>query len=169
FFEISELIGVSVEKQEVFDAVHALPLRLYEQGLIDGLRIDHVDGLADPIAYCRQLYHALEQRVASRPGPLNQDKPWLVVEKILAEGETLDDRWEVDGTSGYDFMDQAAAVLHDPAGEPLLTGHWASVAQDARPLRDFVLDARRLMLRRHFVAERKGLVRALSRLAQASV
>ncbi|PLC54536.1 malto-oligosyltrehalose synthase [Pollutimonas nitritireducens] len=169
FFEISELMGVRVEKQEVFDAVHALPLRLYEQGLIDGLRIDHVDGLADPIAYCRQLRRALEQRVAARPGPLSEDQPWLVVEKILAEGEVLDDRWEVDGTSGYDFMDQAAAVLHDPAGEPLLTEHWTSIAQDGRPLRDVVHDARRLMLRRHFVAERKGLLRALSGLAQASV
>ncbi len=169
FFEISELIGVRVEKQEVFDAVHALPLRLYEQGLIDGLRIDHVDGLADPIAYCRQLRQALQERTPSRPGRLNQDEPWLVVEKILAEGETLDSRWQVDGTSGYDFMDQAAAVLHDPAGEPLLNECWASVAQDARPLRDLVHDARRLMLQRHFVAERRGLLRALSRLAQTSV
>lgn len=169
FFEVSELIGVRVERQEVFDTVHALPLRLFEEGLIDGLRIDHVDGLADPIAYCGQLQQALRQRVSSRPGTLNQDEPWLVVEKILAEGEVLGERWKVDGTSGYDFMDQASAVLHDPAAEAVLDGYWASVAHDARPLTDFVHDARRLMLQRHFVAERSGLLRALSRLAQTSV
>lgn len=169
FFEISELIGVRVEQQAVFDAVHALPLRLYEDGLIDGLRIDHVDGLAEPIAYCRQLYQALKQRVPQRPGALSGDEPWLVVEKILADGETLDERWQVDGTSGYDFMDQAAAILHDPAGEPALSAHWEAIAQDARPVQAFVHDARRLMLQRHFVAERKGLLRALTRLAQTSV
>ncbi len=169
FFEISELIGVRVEQQAVFDAVHALPLRLFAEGLIDGLRIDHVDGLADPAAYCRQLRQALAQRVGQRPGVLSGDQPWLVVEKILADGETLDDSWSVDGTSGYDFMDQAAAVLHDPAGEPALSVQWQAVAQDARPVGCFVRDARRLMLRRHFVAERESLLHVLSRLARTSV
>src|SRR5690606_33048850 len=97
------------------------------------------------------------------------DEPWLVVEKILAQGETLDANWHVDGTSGYDFMDQASAVLHDSAGEPVLTAHWQSVSGDIRPITSFVHDARRLMLQRHFVAERKGLLRALSRLALTSV
>lgn len=169
FFEISELIGVRVEQQQVFDAVHALPLRLFAEGLIDGLRVDHVDGLAEPIAYCRQLFQALKQRAALRPVGLRHDEPWLIVEKILADGETLDDRWQVNGTSGYDFMDQVAAVLHDPAGEPLLTAHWQAVADDARSIRSFVHDARCVMLQRHFVAERKGLLRALSRLARTSV
>lgn len=169
FFEISELIGVRVERQQVFDEVHALPLRLFAEGLIDGLRVDHVDGLAEPVDYCRQLSQALRQRVDLRPAVLRQDAPWLIVEKILAKGETLGDNWHVDGTSGYDFMDQAAAVLHDLAGESLLTAHWQSVSGDIRPISSFVHDARRLMLQRHFVAERKGLLRALSRLARISV
>ncbi len=168
FFEVSELIGVRVEQQAVFDAVHELPLRLFAEGLVDGLRVDHVDGLAEPIAYCRQLYQALRQRVGLRPGALSGDAPWLVVEKILADGETLGERWEVDGTSGYDFMDQAAAVLHDPAGEAPLSAHWEALVQDARPVGELVHEARGLMLRRHFGAERKGLLRALSRLARTS-
>lgn len=167
FFEVSELIGVRVEQDDVFDAVHALPLRLYEEGLIDGLRIDHVDGLAEPIAYCRKLRKAMRDRTRRRPEGLRDSEPWLVVEKILAADETLDERWDVDGTSGYDFMDQAGAVLHDPAGEAGLTAHWERVAQDARPVDQFLKEARRLMLRRHFVAERKALQRALSGLAQS--
>ncbi|MEK0096823.1 malto-oligosyltrehalose synthase, partial [Bordetella pertussis] len=61
FFEIGDLVGVRVERPEVFDAVHALPLALYRAGLIDGLRIDHVDGLAEPGAYCRRLRAELAQ------------------------------------------------------------------------------------------------------------
>ncbi|RTZ45625.1 malto-oligosyltrehalose synthase [Candidimonas sp. SYP-B2681] len=165
FFEVSELIGVKVERQEVFDAVHALPLRLFSEGLVDGLRIDHVDGLAEPIAYCSQLYEALKKVAGLRPGPLRDNEPWLLVEKILAEGETLDDRWRVDGTSGYDFMDQAAAVLHDPAAEAAMTEHWEALTGDLRQPRALVHDARSLMLQRHFVAEREGLLQALSQLA----
>lgn len=167
FFEVSELIGVRVEQDDVFDAVHALPLRLYAEGLVDGLRIDHVDGLAEPIAYCHKLRQAMSSRTRLRPEGLQEGKPWLVVEKILAKDEVLDDRWDVDGTSGYDFMDQAGSVLHDSAGEAGLTAHWERVAQDDRPARQYLKEARRLMLRRHFVAERKGLLRALSGLAQS--
>jgi (1->4)-alpha-D-glucan 1-alpha-D-glucosylmutase len=167
FFEVSELIGVRVEHGDVFDAVHALPLRLYEEGLIDGLRIDHVDGLAEPIAYCHKLRQAMRSRASRRPEGFRDSEPWLVVEKILAADEALDERWDVDGTSGYDFMDQAGAVLHDPAGEAGLTAHWDRVAQDARAADLLLKEARRLMLRRHFVAERKGLQRALSALAQS--
>src|SRR5690606_10340062 len=89
FFEINELIGVCVEHKEVFDAVHALPLRLYADGWIDGLRVDHVDGLSEPQAYCRRLRRAMEQRQAQRPAEVRSTEPWLVVEKILAPGERL--------------------------------------------------------------------------------
>lgn len=169
FFEVSELIGVRVERDEVFDEVHTLPLRLFSEGLIDGLRIDHVDGLAAPGDYCRKLGAALKQRAGQRPGALRNDEPWLVVEKILAPGERLDDGWNVHGTSGYDFMEQVGAVIHDPAGETSLQTHWAHVSRDDRPPADIVRDARRLMLGRHFVAEREGLLHVLTRLTQTSV
>ncbi|UYO93481.1 malto-oligosyltrehalose synthase [Pollutimonas sp. M17] len=169
FFEINELIGVCVERPEVFDAVHELPLRLYAEGLIDGLRIDHVDGLARPLDYCRRLRAELDARSALRPAGLAGDRPWLIVEKILAAGEVLGEDWQVDGTSGYDFMDQAGAVLHDPSGKEALSQVWEDVSGGGRSAQDYVKDARCLMLRRHFVAERKGLLRVLSGLAQAGV
>ncbi|MFW7340985.1 malto-oligosyltrehalose synthase [Pollutimonas sp. H1-120] len=169
FFEISELIGVCVERPEVFDAVHSLPLRLYAEGLVDGLRIDHVDGLARPLDYCHGLRAALDVRSPLRPVGLAVDRPWLIVEKILAPDEVLGEDWQVDGSTGYDFMDQAGAVLHDPAGEAALSREWNGIAGGERPARDYVAEARCLMLRRHFVAERKGLLKVLSSLAQAGV
>jgi len=168
FFEISELIGVRVELPQVFEAVHALTLRLYAQGMIDGVRVDHVDGLAQPVSYCRTLVDALKARTSRRPPGLRSDEAWVVVEKILAHGETLDEAWPVHGTSGYDFMDQASAVLHDPEGERVLTAHWRTTAQDERTPQMVRREARRLMLQRHFVAERSALLRTLATLAQSS-
>lgn len=167
FFEVSELIGVRVESEPVFDAVHELYLRLYSEGLIDGLRIDHVDGLACPLGYCRKLYAALQQRRAKRPHGLDADPPWLLVEKILAVDEVLDERWQVDGSSGYDFMDQVGAFLHDAQGEAPLDQHWAALAPDSLSVTEHVQQARALMLQRHFVAERSALLRCLEALATA--
>lgn len=166
FFDITELIGVRVELEETFEAVHALPLSLYEDGWIDGLRIDHVDGLADPLGYCRRLRTALDERASRRPAGPGSDRAWIVVEKILAPSETLDGDWQADGTTGYDFMDQVGAVLHDPGGKAALTSAWSAVAQDGRDVREHVRQARALMLQRYFVAERKALLEALRDVAQ---
>lgn len=164
FFEVSELIGVRVEEDEVFDAVHALPLQLYAEGLIDGLRIDHVDGLAYPLAYCRRLHDAMVKAAASRPPSLCTDRPWIVVEKILAHGETLDDRWRVSGTSGYDFAADVGGLLHDGAGEAPLSAAWTEICRNPQPPHAWLLEARGEMLARHFIAEREGLLAALRRL-----
>lgn len=169
FFEINELIGVCVEQPDVFDAVHKLPLRLYAEGVIDGLRIDHVDGLARPLDYCHRLRTELETLSPKRPGTLAGDRAWLIVEKILAADEVLGEEWGVDGSSGYDFMDQAAAVLHDAAGEDALSSVWESISGKDGSAQDYVIEARKLMLGRHFVAERKALIRVLYSLAQAGM
>ncbi|WP_149826171.1 malto-oligosyltrehalose synthase [Streptomyces tailanensis] len=111
FFSISELIGVRVEEPEVFEATHAKILRLVEEGVIDGLRIDHPDGLADPDAYLRRLHEATGGR-------------WTVVEKILAEGEALPAAWPVAGTTGYDALRQVDGLFVDPAGAGELLGQY---------------------------------------------
>ena len=115
FFDIATLAAVRVDDDAVFDAVHALPLRLHAAGYIDGLRVDHVDGLADPRAYGRRLH----QRLAAQ----RDARPYIVVEKILAPGETLRADWAVEGTTGYDFMNDVGALLHDPAGAAPLAAH----------------------------------------------
>lgn len=169
FFEISELVGVRVERDDVFDAVHKLPLRLFEHGWIDGLRIDHVDGLAYPIAYCQRLREALQIRVAQRPDGLRDGQPWLIVEKIFAQGEVLDRRWAVDGTTGYDFMDAVNAVMHDSASEGALQHEWSGLVRDGRDVEAWRRDARALMIERHFPSEREALLDTLVLLAQAGL
>jgi len=165
FFEISELVGVRVEDDGVFDAVHALVLRLYAQGVLDGLRIDHIDGLATPGGYLRRLSARLADANANRPAALRQDQPYLVVEKILAHDEALDPRWLTDGTTGYDFMDQVSAVLHDPQAEAPLQAFWRTLTGDDRDAAEQLRAARVRMLARHFPAERQALVRCLEQIA----
>ncbi|MCL6673008.1 malto-oligosyltrehalose synthase [Streptomyces panaciradicis] len=103
FFSISELIGVRVEDPEVFDATHAKILQLLREGVIDGLRVDHPDGLADPDGYLARLHEATGGR-------------WTVVEKILADGEPLPASWPVAGTTGYDALRHIDGLFADPDG-----------------------------------------------------
>lgn len=158
FFEISELVGLCVERDEVFDAAHDLPLRLFEQGWIDGLRIDHVDGLAYPLAYCERLYQELKNRMPRRPAGQRDGQPWLIVEKILAQGEALDSRWKVDGTTGYDFMEAVNTVMHDPSAERPLDQYWSHIVRDGRHVDGWRREARALMIERHFPSERDALL-----------
>ncbi|WP_294390255.1 malto-oligosyltrehalose synthase [uncultured Sphingomonas sp.] len=161
FFDITELAGLRMEDQAVFDAVHALPLRLYREGLIDGMRVDHVDGLANPADYCRRLRAAMNEARAE-PG-------YLVVEKILAPGETLPRAWGTDGTSGYDFMNHVAALLHDPRGEAPLTEAWAAVSGRSPAFADEEHAARIEILERTFPGQLAAAVAAFHQVARAQL
>ncbi|PXW28169.1 malto-oligosyltrehalose synthase [Paraburkholderia caballeronis] len=158
FFDVTALAGVRVERHEVFEAVHRLVFRLYADGVIDGVRIDHIDGLADPREYCERL----RQRLAS----LRTEPPYIVVEKILAQGETLRDDWAVQGTTGYDFMNDVGALLHDAAGAEPLAAAWAAISGSDASFSEVVLDARREMLAAYLAAELDHAARALHRIAR---
>ncbi|MGH3625071.1 MAG: malto-oligosyltrehalose synthase, partial [Sciscionella sp.] len=108
FFDIDTLAAVRVEYAEVFAETHAEVLRWVVNGEVHGLRIDHPDGLTDPGGYLRRLRE-------------HAPSAWLVVEKILAVGETLPANWPVDGTTGYDALRECCGVLVDPAGEAATT------------------------------------------------
>ena len=166
FFDINGLAGLRVEDPAVFRAIHATIFRLYAEGLIDGLRIDHVDGLADPPGYCRALRAALEAAAPARPAAAPSGPAWLVVEKILGAEESLPGDWGVDGTSGYDFMDQVSALQHDAAAGSALGFFWAAVS--GRPA-DFRVEehaARLETLRRGFDAQLAATASALHVLAR---
>jgi (1->4)-alpha-D-glucan 1-alpha-D-glucosylmutase len=124
FFDINELAGLRVEDTDVFALVHGRIFQLYAEGLIDGVRVDHVDGLSEPAAYTRALRRQLTALTPQRPPDAPADGPWIVVEKILGADEAMPSDWEVDGTTGYDFMDQVSALQHDPAGEADLDDLW---------------------------------------------
>jgi (1->4)-alpha-D-glucan 1-alpha-D-glucosylmutase len=117
FFDVDELAGVRQEDDEVFETTHALVLGLVADGVADGLRIDHVDGLADPAGYLRRLRERGTERV------------W--VEKILEPGEPLRD-WPVEGTTGYEFANDSTAVFVDPAAEERLTRLYQEVTGERR-------------------------------------
>jgi (1->4)-alpha-D-glucan 1-alpha-D-glucosylmutase len=122
FFTISDLAALRVEDPAVFDATHALVLRLLDDGLVDGLRIDHIDGLRDPKAYLRRL-----RARARRPF-------YLVVEKILAPEEALPAEWGVEGTTGYEFANLLAGLMSDPADTEALTRAYVGfTGRDASP------------------------------------
>jgi (1->4)-alpha-D-glucan 1-alpha-D-glucosylmutase len=112
FFDINTLVGLRTEDERVFEETHELLLRWLKDGLVDGFRVDHPDGLRDPEGYL--------VRVASRT-----PRPWLVVEKILMTGERLPESWPVDGTTGYDFMSRVSGLFVDPGGEDPLTRFYA--------------------------------------------
>jgi (1->4)-alpha-D-glucan 1-alpha-D-glucosylmutase len=123
FFDIDDLAAVRIERDDVFELVHGKVLELVRDGVVDGLRVDHPDGLGDPAGYLRRLSDAGVERV------------W--VEKILQPDEPLRD-WPVEGTVGYEFLNDVAALYVDPAGESILADlpfagqPFAEVAYEAR-------------------------------------
>ncbi|HYD95889.1 MAG TPA: malto-oligosyltrehalose synthase [Noviherbaspirillum sp.] len=169
FFEVTDLAGVRVEQDDVFEATHATIFRLYTEGLIDGVRIDHVDGLADPGAYCRKLRRRLQALASQRPPELPPGPAYLVVEKILAHREQLRTNWEIDGTSGYDFMDRVGALLHDAAGEAPLTALWTALSGHALGFQDEVRQARRQLLANNLAGEFEAAARALHAVARTDL
>ncbi|MER6091219.1 malto-oligosyltrehalose synthase [Streptomyces bluensis] len=159
FFSISELIGVRVEDPEVFDATHAKILQLLDEGVVDGLRVDHPDGLADPDGYLRRLHEATGGR-------------WTVVEKILAEGEPLPPAWPVAGTTGYDALRHVDGLFADPGGVGELLGQYrrfaAPEADRGGRWESTVRRAAHQVLGHELAAEVDRLTRAAHRLCDRS-
>ncbi len=108
FFDVTGLIGIRIEDPDVFADTHALVLRWIREGVIDGLRVDHPDGLRDPAGYFRTL------RAATPDG-------WIVAEKILQVGEDLPGDWPIDGTTGYEFLNLVGGLFVDPGAEEAMT------------------------------------------------
>lgn len=156
FFNIADLVGMRVEEPAVFEALHELPSRLLADGWVTGLRVDHVDGLADPEAYLERL-----QRL---PWPDGPGTGWIVVEKVLARGEALPDAWPVAGTTGYDFLARTDGPFVDPEG-------FAEVETAYRTISGMEPDVERLLRREkrrvaadHFRGEIAALARRTARL-----
>lgn len=166
FFDINELVAMRMEHPPAFEDSHALIFRLYAEGLIDGVRVDHVDGLADPAGYCRKLRERLEALTMQRPSPAPRDQAYIVVEKILLRHETLPTGWSCDGTSGYDFMNDVSAVQHDPGAVAALGTLWASVSGRSAdfPVEEYA--ARREILGRSFSAQLESCIASFHRLSR---
>ncbi|TMR03508.1 malto-oligosyltrehalose synthase [Actinomadura soli] len=169
FFDIDGLIGLRQEDPEVFERTHALLLSLVEEGLVDGLRVDHPDGLADPRGYLRRLADAAPDA-------------WVLVEKITEGEERLPPDWPCAGTTGYDSLGMIGGLFVDPAGEKPLTEYYVALTGGPRDFDEVERDSRhhaashglrpeidRLLrvLRRVVGEQRPGLERALVELLVA--
>ena len=140
FFDLPQLAGVRVEREEVFAATHQVVFDWVASGEVDGLRIDHPDGLQDPTAYLQRLQRAVP-------------RAWVVVEKILEPGEALPPEWPVAGTTGYEFLNRVNGLYVDPSSERALTDFYAEFTGHADGCRDIVRALKRLALTRLFESE----------------
>jgi len=173
FFDINELAGLRMERPDLFELAHQLVFRLIGEGKLQGLRIDHIDGLFDPLAYCQQVQDRaayLTDRAGltpTEPGQPGLREPlYLVVEKILARHEHLREEWPVAGTTGYEFMVLVNGLFVDPAAEAAMTQTYEQFLERAAPFEDMMVSAKHLILARNLSAELNVLARELHALAQ---
>ena len=156
FFEISDLVGVRVEQPRVFDDVHRTILDLVRAGQIDGLRIDHVDGVADPLGYL--------QRLRTEAG----DATYIVVEKILGAGEDLRPQWPVQGTTGYEFIRDVSSLFIADC-EPALSHAYATYAGHETDVGADAVLIKRRTITRNLAGELDVLVGQALELARGDV
>jgi (1->4)-alpha-D-glucan 1-alpha-D-glucosylmutase len=164
FFDINDLAGLRVEDPAVFKALHVRLLRMIEDRQVTGVRLDHVDGLFDPAAYCARLQQKAARRLNAEPA----DKPlYLLAEKILAPFERLPPEWQVHGTTGYDFMGLVNALFIDPDAEAPMTRIYARVTGRTESFEEVVEAAKRQILRNNLSSEFTVIARSLARLAKS--
>jgi (1->4)-alpha-D-glucan 1-alpha-D-glucosylmutase len=198
FFDINDLAALSMEREDVFEAAHRLVLRLVAEGKVDGLRIDHPDGLYDPAQYFRRLqeYHALamarrafdagpgaqgaewgevegplRERIAARldqPGGPLGQPLYVVAEKILGADEALVESWPTHGTSGYDFLNQINGLFVDPDAGREFTRRYTDHVEDDTRFSELAYRQKLLIMLVSLSSELHMLTNQLDKLAQKS-
>ena len=147
FFDVGELAGVRMEDPEVWEVTHAKVIELARDGVIDGVRVDHPDGLANPRRYLERLSEAGIERI------------W--VEKILEPGERLRSDWPVEGTTGYEFLNDVTALFADPGAEEPLTRLYRELTGEERPFAEVAAEAKREQAASTFAEEASQLAAKL--------
>jgi (1->4)-alpha-D-glucan 1-alpha-D-glucosylmutase len=198
FFDINDLAALSMEREDVFVAAHALVLRLVAEEKVSGLRIDHPDGLYDPQEYFRRLQEyallararhlfesdpafrvqewaelegPLRERIRSRlePGEGKTDWPlYVVAEKILGTPDRLNEKWAIHGTSGYDFITAVNGLFVDAANAEPITHLYQDWIRDDTPYPETIYQSKILILQNSLSSEFYMLTHQLHRLAQKS-
>ncbi len=163
FFDINELAALRVEDPAVFGEIHTRLLALLADGTASGVRLDHIDGLFDPRAYLEALAQAAgrsaEPSAAAAP-------PYIVVEKILAEGEALRDDWPVAGTTGYEFMNDVNGVLVDARQAKKMRRLYERVIGRQVAFADVAYESQRLAVTNALSSEFQVLAQAVNRLSE---
>jgi (1->4)-alpha-D-glucan 1-alpha-D-glucosylmutase len=157
FFDVTDLVGVRVENPEVFEMRYRRVLDLIGEGKISGLRIDHIDGLFDPVSYLTKMQVRLGEA----------EPFYVVVEKILGSGEALPSSFRVSGTTGYDFLDVVNMISIDPQGLDELTAFYHSYTGLTAPFEDVVYERKKQAIDQLFSGEMRALGLHLGELAVA--
>jgi (1->4)-alpha-D-glucan 1-alpha-D-glucosylmutase len=159
FFDVNGLAGLRVEDASTFAATHRLVKQLVAEGKLQGIRLDHIDGLRDPAQYCQRL------RRLVRDAQGNTKPFYTVIEKILCEHERLPHFAGVQGTTGYEWMNVITHVLIDPRGLEALDETWRQISNRPPQLAPYVKDAKRRVLETLLTSEFTVLTRLLARIA----
>jgi (1->4)-alpha-D-glucan 1-alpha-D-glucosylmutase len=160
FFDINTLAGLRVEDAGTFDAIHRLVRKLIAEDRIQGLRLDHIDGLRDPAQYFQRLRRLIRDAQGGNPKPV-----YMVVEKILGEHEKLHAFSGVHGTTGYEWLNAITQVLIDGNGLDPLDEVWRQISNQSPKLEPVLLDAKRRVLETLLTSEFTVLRRLLARIA----
>jgi (1->4)-alpha-D-glucan 1-alpha-D-glucosylmutase len=154
FFNVNDLAGIRMELPDVFDHAHQLVVRLLDNGTLDGIRIDHIDGLLDPKAYLTRLRE------------IGGDSFYLVVEKILAHHESLREDWQIQGTTGYEFTNLLLAVIVDPAGESEFDRLYSEFTRQTRSFAEIVRECKLGIMANEMASELHMLALGAARIAR---
>lgn len=157
FFDINDLVGLCVENQDVFENRHRGILQLVREGKVTGLRVDHIDGLWDPLGYLQLLQRAIG-------GEASPDF-YIVVEKILGERESLPEEWPIAGTTGYDFLNSVNALFIEPAGLNELEAAYARFTGSSLPFSEVCYAGNKKVMEQLFAGDVQALSHHLGRLA----
>ncbi|PWC49229.1 malto-oligosyltrehalose synthase [Azospirillum sp. TSA6c] len=156
FFNINELAGLRMDEPELFDVAHRMVLGMVADGTLDGIRIDHIDGLIDPKGYCERL-------VAASSKPF-----YLVVEKILARHERLREDWPIDGTTGYEYANLMGGLFVDPKAEEAFTRLYGDFIGRRDNFEEVVRQCKIRIMESEMASELNVLSRKAARIARSN-
>ncbi|HEY0743839.1 MAG TPA: malto-oligosyltrehalose synthase [Chryseosolibacter sp.] len=147
FFTVNELICLRMEDQEVFDEYHTFLYQLYKEGLIQGVRVDHIDGLRDPATYLQRLRTLFGKDC------------YIIAEKILESKEQIPSSWPLEGTSGYEFLSFASQLMTNRNGAKKLVSFYKDLVPDLPPYKELVRKNKQMILEKYMQGEWDNLVR----------
>jgi len=153
FFDINDLVSLRVEQEDVFKARHQAILRRVGEGKVTGLRVDHIDGLLDPLGYLARLQSAAQQSV------------YVVVEKILGRDELLPGDWQTSGTTGYDFLNAVNDILIEPGGLEAIETAYGRMTGSTEPFAEICYARSKQVMRKLFAGEVNAFAHRLGKLA----
>ncbi|VUX46007.1 Malto-oligosyltrehalose synthase [Candidatus Defluviicoccus seviourii] len=167
FFQINDLAGIRVEMPEVFDAIHRLVFQWIDEGRVHGLRIDHIDGLFDPRQYLERLQQRFRQGRAETSAEGEPARLYVVVEKIIAQHESLPTDWPIAGTTGYDYLNAVNALFVNPEAEAQLSRCYEEFIGARQDFHEIAYSGRKLAMEQELASELRVLANEINHLTES--